>query len=68
MSIVVLELPDVKSYAENRPSYCPSCKGEILQRWGGGVREIRDHQVKEALVYRIAAAGAGIPFDIIRQG
>ncbi len=52
MSIVVLKLPDVKGYAENRPHHCPSCKGEILQRWGGCVRRIRDHQVKEALVYR----------------
>jgi transposase-like protein len=52
MSIVVLKLPDVKGYIENRPACCPSCKGEILQRWGGRVREIRDHQVKEALVYR----------------
>jgi hypothetical protein len=38
MSIVVLKLPDVKGYNENRPAYCPSCKGEILQRWGGSVR------------------------------
>jgi transposase-like protein len=52
MSIVVLKLPDVKGYIENRPACCPSCKGEILQRWGGSVRRIRDHQVKEALVYR----------------
>jgi transposase-like protein len=52
MTIVVLKLPDVKGYIENRPACCPSCKGEILQRWGGSVRRIRDHQVKEALVYR----------------
>jgi transposase-like protein len=52
MSIVVLKLPDVKGYAGNRPTHCPSCKGEIFQRWGGRVRKIRDHQVKEALVYR----------------
>jgi transposase-like protein len=52
MSIVVLKLPDVKGYNENRPPCCPSCKGEILQRWGGRIRGIRDHQVKEVLVYR----------------
>lgn len=52
MSIVVLKLPDVKRKNENRPKYCPSCKGEILQRWGGGRRKIRDHQVKRVLVYR----------------
>ena len=52
MSIVVLKLPDVKGIAEKRPHHCPSCKGEILQRWGGGMRKIRDPQVKEVLVYR----------------
>lgn len=52
MSIVVLKLPDVKRKNKNRPKYCPSCKGEILQRWGGGRRKIRDHQVKRVLVYR----------------
>lgn len=52
MPIVVLKLPDVKGIAENRPTQCPSCKGEILQRWGGSVRTIRDHQVKEVLIYR----------------
>ncbi len=52
MSIVVLKLPDVKGIAEKRPLHCPSCKGEILQRWGGTMRKIRDPQVKEALVYR----------------
>ena len=52
MSIVVLKLPDVKGYTEKRPTHCPSCKGEIFQRWGGNVREIQDHQVKEAIIYR----------------
>ena len=51
MSIIVLKLPEVKVIAD-RPQKCPSCKGEILQRWGGQVRRIRDHQVKEAMVYR----------------
>lgn len=52
MSIVVLKLPDVKGYTENRPHHCPSCKGDILQRWGGSERKIRDHQVKSAIIYR----------------
>ncbi len=56
MSIVVLKLPDVKGIAEKRPHHCPSCKGEILQRWGGRERKIRDHQVKAALVYRYRCA------------
>jgi len=52
MSIVVLQLPNVKSEREKRPRQCPHCKGEILQRWGGSQKRVRDHEVKQAQVYR----------------
>lgn len=52
MSIVVLKLPDVKSEADHRPQACPSCQGEILQRWGGRLRRIRDPHVRWVMVYR----------------
>jgi len=52
MSIVVLKLPDVKVKSETRPTHCPSCKGEILQRWGGQPRQVRDPQVSRVQVYR----------------
>jgi transposase-like protein len=52
MSIVVLKLPDVKIEAENRPASCPACKGEILQRWGGRARWIRDPHAQKIAVYR----------------
>jgi transposase-like protein len=52
MSIVVLVLPDVKSETESRPSHCPYCQGEVLQRWGGSLKRVRDHEVKQAVVYR----------------
>jgi transposase-like protein len=52
MSIVVLKLPDVKSEAQERPRHCPSCQGDILQRWGGCLRKLRDPQVKWVMVYR----------------
>jgi hypothetical protein len=51
MSIIVLKLPEVK-IAAGRPSECPACKGELLQRWGGQVRRVRDPYVEEVLVYR----------------
>jgi transposase len=51
MSIIVLKLPEVKVSAE-RPSQCPACKGDILQRWGGQVKRVRDPYVSEVLVYR----------------
>ncbi len=52
MSIVVLKLPDVKSEAEGRPEQCPSCKGDIFQRWGGQMRQIRDPHVHDMMVHR----------------
>ena len=51
MSIIVLKLPEVKVFTE-RPTKCPSCGGEILQRWGGNIRKVRDPYVQEVLVYR----------------
>jgi hypothetical protein len=36
MSIVVLQLPDVKRKSENRPRECRYCHGETFQRWGLG--------------------------------
>lgn len=52
MAIVILKLPDVKAKAENRPARCPSCKGQLLQRWGGQIRQVRDPQIKEVHLYR----------------
>lgn len=51
MSIIVLKLPEVKVLAE-RPTKCPSCGGNILQRWGGKIRRVRDPHIAEVLVYR----------------
>lgn len=52
MSIVVLQLPNVKGECESRPRACPYCKSEILQRWGGNLKRVRDHKVKQAIIYR----------------
>lgn len=52
MSIIVLKLPDVKPEAENRPEKCPACGYDILQRWGGQRKQLRDPQIKEVMVYR----------------
>jgi transposase-like protein len=51
MSIVTLQLPDVKAKA-GRPLHCPACKGEVLQRWGGKDRQVSDSQVHWVEVYR----------------
>ena len=52
MSIVVLQLPDVKSEKEERPRKCPYCAGEIFQRWGQAKKPIRDQQIQSVRVYR----------------
>ncbi len=51
MSIVVLQLPDVKAKT-GRPTQCPACRGGLLQRWGGKDRQVRDPQVRLVRVYR----------------
>lgn len=62
MAIVVLKLPDVKTEAKDRPSRCPSCKGEIFQRWGGQTRRVRDPQVKTVRVFRYRCCSCGHTF------
>jgi transposase-like protein len=52
MSIVVLQLPDVKRKSETRPKKCPYCQGEIFQRWGKVGKPVRDNQYRNVQVYR----------------
>ncbi len=52
MPIVTLQLPEVKVCETSRPKHCPYCGGETFQRWGGGIRKVRDPHVREVLVYR----------------
>lgn len=68
MSIVVLKLPEVKGESESRPSQCVYCKGEILQRWGGRLKRVRDHEVKQAVVYRYRCTSCRRTFRHYPQG
>ena len=52
MSIIVLKLPDIKSEPDGRPEKCPSCGDDLIQRWGGQKKRLRNPQVKQAVVYR----------------
>jgi transposase-like protein len=52
MSIVTLQLPEVKVCESSRPKQCPICKEETFQRWGGAIRQVRDPHIHEVLVYR----------------
>jgi transposase-like protein len=68
MSIVVLKLPDVKTESESRPHHCPYCKHEVLQRWGGSLKRVRDHEVKQAQVYRYRCTGCRRTFRHYPEG
>lgn len=52
MSIVLLQIPEVKVCEASRPQKCPKCKGETFRRWGGRIRKVRDPRVREVVVYR----------------
>ena len=52
MSIVVLQLPDVKRKTEIRPEKCPYCQGETFQRWGKVRKPVRDNRYRSVQVYR----------------
>ncbi len=49
---IVLKLPDVKRWTEERPRKCPYCAGEIFQRWGQGNKPVKDVRVRNVRVYR----------------
>lgn len=67
MSIIVLKLPEVKVNAE-RPRACPVCNGELLQRWGGQIKRVRDPHVDEVLVYRYRCCRCRHTFRHYPQG
>jgi transposase-like protein len=52
MSIVVLQLPDVKRKTETRPRQCRYCQGETFQRWGKVKKPVRDNRCRNVQVYR----------------
>jgi transposase-like protein len=52
MSIVILQLPEVKFNRPERPGNCPYCGCETFQRWGGTAKRVRDVRMEEVWVYR----------------
>ena len=52
MSMVVLQLPDVKRKTETRPKKCRYCRGETFQRWGRVKKPVRDNRYQNVQVYR----------------
>ncbi len=68
MSIVTLQLPEVKAWETSRPKQCPSCKGETFQRWGGAMRKVRDPHIHQVLVYRYRCCSCHHTFRHYPQG
>ena len=52
MSIVVLQLPDVKRKNETRPKKCRYCLGETFQRWGRVRKPVLDNRYRSVQAYR----------------
>jgi transposase-like protein len=68
MSIVTLQLPEVKVLEANRPAKCPYCSGETFQRWGGHYRRVRDPQIREVVIYRYRCCKCHRTFRQYPQG
>jgi transposase-like protein len=68
MSIVILQLPEVKYSQEARPSRCPYCPGETFQRWGGAGKRVTDPHLDEVLVYRYRCCRCRRTFRHYPQG
>ncbi len=57
MSMVVLQVPEVKYGQPHRPTQCPYCPSQTFQRWGGGAKPVRDPRLGEVWVYRYRCCG-----------
>jgi hypothetical protein len=68
MSIVVLQLPDVKRKTENRPKQCPYCQGQTFQRWGKVRKPVRDSRYRSVAVYRYCCCSCRRTFRHYPQG
>ena len=68
MSIVVLQLPDVKRRSEGRPGKCPYCGGETFQRWGQVRKPVKDNRYRTVQVYRYRCCRCGRTFRHYPEG
>jgi DNA-directed RNA polymerase subunit RPC12/RpoP len=50
--VLVLQLLDIQPKKEIRPTYCPYCGSEVLQRWGSSVKLVQDTSQQASAVYR----------------
>jgi len=65
---IVLQLPQVERKKLARPARCPHCKGEVFQRWGIGVRQIKDTKVRTVKVSRYKCTSCRRTFRAYPEG
>lgn len=68
MSIVILQLPEVKRKTKTRPKQCLNCTGETFQRWGGKRKPVRDNRYRSVRVYRYFCCRCRRTFRYYPQG
>lgn len=68
MSIIVLQVPEVKYSQVIRPTDCPYCSGETFQRWGGITKPVRDPHFSEVFVYRYRCCQCKRTFRFYPEG
>lgn len=62
MAIVLIQLPSVNPTPLVRPKECRYCSSEILQRWGGVHKPVRDTDFEGVQAYRYRCAECGRTF------
>jgi transposase-like protein len=65
---IVLQLPQVERKKLTRPSKCLHCKGEVFQRWGLGIRQIKDTKVRSVKVSRYKCTSCRRTFRAYPEG
>jgi hypothetical protein len=68
MSIVVLQLPDVKRKSKTRPQKCPYCQGVTFQGWVRCASQCGVTAIAACRRIATVAAIADAPFDKLRAG
>jgi transposase-like protein len=68
MTIVTLQIPDVKYSQTERPQKCPYCRGETFQSWGRMEKQVRDPKLSQVRVNRYRCCRCHRTFRHYPQG
>jgi transposase-like protein len=68
MPVVILRLSEKPHLENGRPHQCPLCGSEILHRWGGSARIVKDVDQSVARVNRYRCNACGSTFRVYPSG